>query len=62
MWNTTLIFSNMNHGLQKKNFIEKNSFFCCLLKLLNYILYTHDVTCNLSRLNSGCNDIYEKDQ
>ena len=25
---------------------------------LNYTLYTHDVTCNLSRWNIRCNDIY----
>ena len=24
------------------------------------MLYTHDVTCNLSRWNSGCNDIYKR--
>ena len=27
-------------------------------KLLKYILYIHDVTCNLSRLNNRGNDIY----
>ena len=27
MWNTAFIFSNRSHGLQKKFFIEKNSFF-----------------------------------
>ena len=26
------------------------------------MLYTHDVTCNLSRWNKKGNDIYEKDQ
>ena len=31
-------------------------------KLLNYMLYTHDVICNLSRWNKGGNDIYKKDQ
>ena len=30
--------------------------------LLLYMLYTHDVTCNLSRWNKGYNDIYKKDQ
>ena len=30
--------------------------------LLLYILYTHDVTCNLSRWNNRYNDIYKKDQ
>ena len=28
-------------------------------KLMNYMLYTHDVTCNLSRWNNGGNDIYK---
>ena len=50
------IFSNKNQDLQKKHFIEKN-----MKKLLNYILYTHDVTCNLSRWNNGGNDIYKKE-
>ena len=27
MWNTALVFSNKNHGLQKKTFYRKNSFF-----------------------------------
>ena len=45
MWNTALIFSNKNHVFQKKP-LEKNSFFAeDYVKLLNYILYTHDVTC-----------------
>ena len=30
--------------------------------LLLYILYKHDVTCNLSRWNNGYHDIYKKDQ
>ena len=30
--------------------------------LLLYILYTHDVTCNLSWWNKGYNCIYKKDQ
>ena len=64
MWNTALIFSNKNHGLQKKKlFIEKNSFFAVdYVKIIDYILYTHDVTCNLSRWNSECNDIHKKYQ
>ena len=37
---------------RKKHFIEKN-----MKKLSNYMLYTHDVTYNLS----GSNDIYKKD-
>ena len=50
------IFLNKNHDLQKKHFTEKN-----MKKLLNYILYTHDVTRNLSRWNNGGNDIYKKE-
>ena len=26
------------------------------------LLYTHDITCNLSRRNNGYSDIYKKDQ
>ena len=29
---------------------------------MNFMLYTHDVTCNLSKWNYVENDIYEKDQ
>ena len=29
---------------------------------MNYMLYTHDVTCNMSRWNIGGNDIYKKGQ
>ena len=57
MWSTALIFSNKNYDLQKKHLIEKN-----MKKLLNYMLYTHDVTSNMSRWNNGSNDIYKKDQ
>ena len=32
MWNTALIFSNKNHGMQKKLFMEKIFFFCILRK------------------------------
>ena len=52
-----LLFSNKNHDLQKKNFIETN-----MKKLLNYMLYTQDITYNLSRWNNRGNDIYKKDQ
>ena len=39
------LFSNKNHDPQKKKrFIQKK-----MKKLLNYKMYTHDVTCNLSR-------------
>ena len=31
-------------------------------KSLNYMLYTHDVTCNVSKWNNGGNDIYKKGQ
>ena len=48
---------NGNHDLQKKPFLEKN-----MKKLLTHMFYTHDVTCNMSRRNSGSNDIYKKDQ
>ena len=27
-----------------------------------FILYTHGVTCKLSKSNSACNDIYKKDK
>ena len=30
-----------------------------MTKLLNYMLYIRDVTCNLSRWNNGGNDIYK---
>ena len=62
MWTTAFIFSNRSHGLQKKLFIEENSFFSVDCKLMNYILYTHDVTSNLSRWNNGGNNFYKKDQ
>ena len=40
-----------------------NTFFKEHLRwLLLYILYTHDVTCNLSRWNHGYNGNYKKDQ
>ena len=55
MWNTALIFSNKNHGLQKKLFIE-------ITPRLNYMLYTLDVTYNLSKWNNGESEIYKKDQ
>ena len=48
----SLLFSNKSHGLLKKLFIEKNSllFVDCVKTIeLLYMLYTHDVTCNLSR-------------
>ena len=41
---------------RKKYFMEKN-----MKKLLNCMLYTHDVTCNLNRWNNAGNDIYKKD-
>ena len=53
-----LFFSNKNHDQQKKHFIIEKY----MKKLLNYMLYTHDVTCNMRRWNSGSNDIYKKDQ
>ena len=55
MWNTALIFSNKNHGLQKKLFIK-------ITPRLNYMLYTLDVTYNLSKWNNGESEIYKKDQ
>ena len=43
--------------------IFKNTFFKeHLWSLLLYILYTHDVTCIVSRWNNGCNGNYKKDQ
>ena len=43
--------------------ILKNTFFKEHLRwLLLYILYTNDVTYNLSRWNNGYNSIYKKDQ
>ena len=57
MWRTAFIILNKNMAHSKKHFIEKT-----MKKLLNYMLYTHNVTCNLSRWNYGGNDIYNKDQ
>ena len=64
MWNTTLIFSNKNHGLHKKLLIEqkKNFFSVDHVKIIELHVYTHDVTCNLSRWNNEGNDISKKDQ
>ena len=45
-----------------KSSSKKKHFQQSMQKLLNYMLYTHDVTCNLSRWNNGGNDIYKKDQ
>ena len=54
---TALIFQIKN-GLQKKHFIEKIvSFLYTVWKLLNYMLYIHDITCNLSWWNNGGNDL-----
>ena len=59
MRNTAFIFKN--HGSKKKLTIEKTCFFSVdYVKKLNCMLYTHDVTCNLSRWNNGGNDIYKK--
>ena len=45
------------HDLQKKHFTGKN-----IKRLLNYMLYKHDATCNLFLINNKNNDIYKKDQ
>ena len=45
-----------------KSSSKKKYFQQSMQKLLNYMLYTDDVTCNLSRWNNGGNDIYKKDQ
>ena len=42
---------------RKKPFIEKN-----MKKLLTHMLFTHGVTCSMSRRSSGSNDIDKKDQ
>ena len=42
---------------RKKFFIQKRKFFGVDSLLMNHILYTHDVTCNMRRWNRGCNDI-----
>ena len=48
-WSTWYI----SNGLQKKLFIEKNRFFSVdYVKISELHLYTHDVTCNLSRWNN----------
>ena len=57
MWSAAPIFANKNHDLEKKKIIKK-----IMKKLLNYMLYTHDVTCSLSRWNIGGNDIYKKNK
>ena len=63
MWNTAFIFSNRSHGLQKKLFIEENSFFSVdYVKINDYMLRAYDVTCDLSRWNIEGNHIYKKDQ
>ena len=38
--NTTFIFSNKNHGLQKKLLIEKAVFSVDKVKIIEYMLYT----------------------
>ena len=43
--------------IYRKKHLTKNG----MKKLLNY-KYTHDITCNLSILNSGSIGIYKKDQ
>ena len=70
MWNIALISHSKIHALQKKLFIEKKFFFSVdyvkIIELhvhtLNYMLYTHDFTCNLTWWNNEGNDIYKKDQ
>ena len=58
MWNTALIFSNKNHGLQEKNMYKKQ-FSVGYVKITDLHIHT-DVTCNLSRWNNGGSDIYKK--
>ena len=41
MWNTAFIFSNRSHGLQKKLFIEENSFFSVDYVKINELHVTH---------------------
>ena len=62
MWSSALIFPNKEHGLQKKT-LEKIVFFAVdYVKIIELHTVHNDVTHNLSRWNSGCNDIYKKDQ
>ena len=51
MWNTALIFSDKNHGLQKKLFIEKKLLFYCDVHYAKIVeLHTvHSVTFKLIR-------------
>ena len=55
MWSAALIFSNKSHGLEKEHFIEK------IWKLFNYMFYTNDITCKLSRWNNESIDIYKNE-
>ena len=47
---------------KKRLFIEKNSLSVDYAKIIENMLYTHYVTCNLSRRKNKDNDIYKKDQ
>ena len=49
-----LFFSNKTMVYRKKDLDY--------VKIIELHVYTHDFTCNLSRWNNGCNDIYKKDQ
>ena len=41
MWNTALVFSNKKHRLQKKLFIEKNSYFSVDYVKINELHVVH---------------------
>ena len=57
MWSAALIFSNKNHGLQKKKILHRKN----IKKFLNYMFDTHDVTSNLRRWNNESIDIYKNE-
>ena len=57
------VWYKCENGLQKELYIEKTDFFSVdYVKINEFMLCTHDVTCNLSRWNNGGTYIYKKGQ
>ena len=62
-WGESIIESIIEKKSIAESIIEKKFSFADYVKITElHVLYTHDVTCNLSRWNNGGNDSYTQDQ
>ena len=57
--NLTIVYKIKWKPIQIIRHTSKENFQCTLFGI---VLKTHGITCKLNRWNSGCNEIYKKDQ